>query len=110
MPQIPSVGGGVPDSPRQAQLRGTRALDKEATVLLEPENSGVSDNEILQVMDRIVARYGRSGSGRASALRLIGAYVLFQTEGAAGFRKRGFSRMSVQLYREKLADAGVRIP
>ena len=61
-------------------------------------------------MDKIVARYGRSGSGRASALRLIGAYVVFQTEGAAGLRRRGFSRMSIQLYRDKLADANVRVP
>jgi len=73
-------------------------------------NGGISPSEILDVMDKIVARYGRSGSGRASALRLIGAYVVFQAEGAAGLRRRGFSRMSIQLYREKLADANIRVP
>jgi hypothetical protein len=65
---------------------------------------------MVDVMDRIMTRYGRSGSGRASALRLIGVYVVLQMEGAAGLRRRGFSRMSIQLYREKLADANVRVP
>ena len=53
-------------------------------------------------------RYGRNGSGRASALRLLGAYLVFKTEGSAGLRKHGFSRPSIQLYRDKLADAEVR--
>ena len=60
-------------------------------------------------MDRLLHRYGRSGSGRASALRLIGAYIIFQTEGGAGFRRRGYSRDSIQLYRDKLYDAGVHV-
>ena len=66
-------------------------------------------HDLTDVMDRLIHRYGRSGSGRASALRLIGAYMIFQTEGGAGFRKRGFSRDSVQLYRDRLRDAGVQV-
>ena len=58
-------------------------------------------------MDRLTKRYGRSGAGRASMLRLIGAYMIFQTEGGVGLRKRGFSRDSIQLYREKLREAGI---
>lgn len=101
----------VHDSSRsKTPTRGTGALDNEASATIEREISGVSQSEILDVMDKIVARYGRSGSGRASALRLIGAFVVFQAEGAAGLRRRGFSRMSIQLYRDKLADAGVRVP
>ena len=65
--------------------------------------------QLVEVMDCLTQRYGRSGSGRASILRLVGAYMIFQTEGAAGFRKRGFSRDSVQLYREKLREAGVHV-
>ncbi len=76
---------------------------------LDAENNAVDSKELSDAIERIVRMYGRSGSGRASALRLIGAYVIFQTEGPAGFRKRGFSRMSIQLYRDKLNDAGVRI-
>lgn len=76
---------------------------------LDAENNAVDSGELSDAIERIVRMYGRSGSGRASALRLIGAYVIFQTEGPAGFRKRGFSRMSIQLYRDKLNDAGVRI-
>ena len=94
----------------ETPIRGTRALENEASVTASPEIDGTSPNEILAVMDKIIARYGRSGSGRASALRLIGAYVVFQSEGAAGLRRRGFSRMSIQLYRDKLADAGIRVP
>lgn len=77
--------------------------------MIVPDQGDVSERELIDVMDKIVARYGRSGSGRASALRLIGAYLVFQLEGAGGFRKRGFSRLSVQLYRDKLADANVRV-
>ena len=77
---------------------------------VEPELNSVSHSEIVEVMDRIAARYGRSGSGRASTLRLLGAYLVLQMEGSAGLRRRGFSRMSIQLYREKLADANVRVP
>jgi hypothetical protein len=60
-------------------------------------------------MDRLTRRYGRSGSGRASVLRLIGAYMIFKTEGGSGFRKRGYSRDSIQLYRDKLLEAGVHV-
>jgi hypothetical protein len=60
-------------------------------------------------MDRLIQKYGRSGSGRASVLRLMGTYIIFQTEGGAGFRKRGYSRDSIQLYRDKLYEAGVQI-
>jgi hypothetical protein len=66
-------------------------------------------DEIAEVMDRLILHYGRSGSGRASVLRLIGAYILFQSEGGAGLRRRGFSRDSIRLYRDKLHDAGVTI-
>ena len=59
--------------------------------------------------DKIAARYGRSGSGRASTLRLIGAYMILKDEGPAGLRRRGFSRMSIQLYRDKLIEAGIRL-
>jgi len=76
---------------------------------LDSEKNGLDAGELSEAIERIVKMYGRSGSGRASALRLVGAYVIFQTEGPAGFRKRGFSRMSIQLYRDKLNDAGVRI-
>ena len=72
--------------------------------------------EILQksddfsaVVDMIMAKYGRTGSGRASALRLIGAYLIFKNEGPGGFRQRGFNRMSLQLYREKLRDANINV-
>ena len=65
--------------------------------------------DLAEVVDRLTRRYGRSGSGRASALRLIGAYVVFQTEGGAGLRRRGFSRDSIQLYRDKLREAGVPV-
>jgi hypothetical protein len=84
--------------------RGMTPLDTK-----EPNTGDVNDNELIDVMDRIVSKYGRSGSGRASALRLIGAYLVFQLEGPSGFRKRGFSRMSVQLYRDKLNDANVKV-
>ena len=76
---------------------------------LDAEINGLEADELGEAIERILKMYGRSGSGRASALRLIGAFVIFQTEGPAGFRKRGFSRMSIQLYRDKLNDAGVRI-
>jgi hypothetical protein len=62
-----------------------------------------------EVYDKLAARYGRSGSGRASTLRLIGAYMILCSEGPAGLRRRGFSRMSIQLYRDKLVDAGVQL-
>ncbi len=65
---------------------------------------------MTSVVDNIMARYGRSGSGRASALRLIGVYVILKLEGPPGLRRRGFSRMSIQMYRDKLNDSNVRIP
>ena len=65
--------------------------------------------EFTAVADLIMQRYGQSGSGRASALRLIGAYLILQTEGPRGLRQRGFSRDSIQLYRDKLREAGIRV-
>jgi hypothetical protein len=90
--------------------RGTGALDNQATAIAQAAIGGIDAQEMVDVMDRIMQRYGRSGSGRASALRLIGAYVILQLEGPPGLRRRGLSRMSIQLYRDKLADAGVRVP
>ncbi len=60
-------------------------------------------------MDCLTQRYGRSGSGRGSVLRLLGAYLILQTEGGAGLRRRGYSRDSIQLYRDKLVEAGVHV-
>lgn len=77
---------------------------------MEPETSGISESEMTDIIDRIMQVYGRSGSGRASALRLIGAYVILQLEGSSGLRRRGFSRMSIQLYRDKLNEAGIKVP
>jgi hypothetical protein len=70
----------------------------------------ISLEDFSEVTARIMKKYGRNGSGRASALRLLGAYLIFKTEGSAGFRKHGFSRPSIQLYRDKLADANVQEP
>ena len=51
--------------------------------------------------------YGRSGSGRGSALRLLGAYIIYKQKGASGLREFGFSRESVAHYIEKLHDVGL---
>ncbi|BDI31441.1 hypothetical protein CCAX7_34920 [Capsulimonas corticalis] len=80
------------------------------TKSLEQNNSALQNDDILSAVDKIIGKYGRSGSGRASALRLIGAYVIIETEGISGLRKRGFSRGSIQLYLEKLHDVDVRVP
>ena len=66
-----------------------------------------ADSELKKVADSLMARFGGSGSGRASALRLLGAYVVYKTEGAGGLRRLGFSRDSVLLYLEKMRDAGL---
>ncbi|MDR3707294.1 MAG: hypothetical protein P4L33_03260 [Capsulimonadaceae bacterium] len=51
--------------------------------------------------------FGRSGSGRGSALRLLGAYFIYKERGAAGLRAAGFSRNSVVHYIEKLHEVGL---
>jgi len=35
--------------------------------------------------------------------------MILKDEGPAGLRRRGFSRMSIQLYRDKLIEAGIRL-
>ena len=51
--------------------------------------------------------FGRSGSGRGSSLRLLGAYVIYKKRGAAGLRAVGFSRNSIIHYIEKLNEVGL---
>jgi hypothetical protein len=65
------------------------------------------DEDLKKVADSLMARFGGSGSGRASALRLLGAYVVYKEEGAGGLRRLGFSRDSVLLYLEKMRAAGL---
>jgi len=55
----------------------------------------------------LIDHYGRSGSGRSSALRLLGAYIIYKERGAAGLRAAGFSRNSITMYLEKLNDVGL---
>jgi len=57
--------------------------------------------------DRLMRKYGRNGSGRASALRLVGVYFIYKQGGHAALRQYGFSRNSITLYLERLADAGL---
>jgi len=57
--------------------------------------------------DKLMNKYGRNGSGRASALRLVGVYFIYRQGGYAALRQYGFSRNSILLYLEKLTDAGV---
>ncbi|HEX5322701.1 MAG TPA: hypothetical protein VFW40_02865 [Capsulimonadaceae bacterium] len=66
-----------------------------------------SSGELKKIADSLMARYGRSGPGRASALRLLGAYVVYKEEGVGGLRRLGFSRDSVLLYLDKMRDAGL---
>ena len=70
------------------------------------------DNNVTAVQwtaaaDKLMEKYGRNGSGRASALRLVGVYFLYKQGGYAALRDYGFSRNSIMLYLEKLTDAGV---
>ncbi len=72
----------------------------------------MSDNNVTadqwsEAADKLMEKYGRNGSGRASALRLVGVYFLYKQGGYAALRNYGFSRNSITLYLEKLADAGV---
>ncbi len=67
----------------------------------------VSAEECAFVADCLMRKYGRSGSGRASALRLLGAYLIFKQSGLTGLHRYGFSRDSILLYLEKLRDAGL---
>jgi len=64
-------------------------------------------SELRLAADSLIERYGRSGSGRACALRLLGAYVVYKEEGIGGLRRLGFSRDSVLLYLDKMRDAGL---
>jgi hypothetical protein len=64
-------------------------------------------NTLINATDRLIQHYGKSGSGRGSALRLLGAYVIYKERGAAGLRDAGFSRNSIANYIEKLSDAGL---
>jgi hypothetical protein len=63
--------------------------------------------DLKTAADSLVARFGRSGPGRASALRLLGAYVVYRQEGISGLRRLGFSRDSVLLYLDKMREAGL---
>jgi len=78
---------------------------------MEPTDHGYIADEphaaLKAAADSLMRRYGRSGSGRASALRLLGAYVIYQQDGAGGLRRMGFSRDSIVLYLDKLRDAGL---
>ena len=73
----------------------------------EHERQTKDESELIQVTDKLMRAYGRSGSGRASALRLISVYFLYRQTGYAGLRRYGFSRGSIALYMEKLREAGV---
>jgi hypothetical protein len=71
------------------------------------QQSFVTAEQWADVADKLMRKYGRNGSGRASALRLVGVYFLYRQGGYAALKKYGFSRNSIQLYLEKLTDAGV---
>lgn len=66
-----------------------------------------SFGDLKKAADSLIARFGRSGPGRASALRLLGAYVVYRQEGISGLRRLGFSRDSVLLYLDKMREAGL---
>ena len=73
----------------------------------DQNNAVEAPSELKKAAESLMARYGRSGSGRASALRLLGAYVVYKEEGIGGLRRLGFSRDSVLLYLDKMRDAGL---
>jgi hypothetical protein len=66
-----------------------------------------SPDVVVAAADKLMDKYGKNGSGRASALRLVGVYILYRQGGYAALRNYGFSRQSIQMYLEKLTDAGV---
>ncbi len=74
--------------------------------MLNQESPQISD-QWSAAAEKLMKKYGASGSGRASALRLVGVYFLYRQGGYAMLRRYGFSRNSIQLYIEKLRDAGV---
>ena len=74
---------------------------------MQDDEQTMSADEMDRVVEVLMQNYGRSGSGRASALRLLGAYMVYRKAGYAGLRKFGFSRDSILLYVQKLRDAGL---
>jgi hypothetical protein len=65
------------------------------------------DDALSRATDILMEHYGHNGSGRGSALRLLGVYVIYKSRGAAGLRAAGFSRNSITMYIEKLHDVGL---
>ena len=61
----------------------------------------------MEAADRLMDHFGRSGSGRGSSLRLLGAYIIYRNRGVAGLRAMGFSRNSIVNYIEKLHEVGL---
>jgi hypothetical protein len=67
----------------------------------------LTDTEIRNAADRLMDHFGKSGSGRGSALRLLGAFLIYRQRGIAGLRSAGFSRDSINNYIEKLIEVGL---
>jgi hypothetical protein len=67
----------------------------------------ITNEQWSRAAEKLMQKYGRNGSGRASALRLVGVYFIYKQGGFTALRQYGFSRNSIQMYLEKLSDAGV---